>query len=411
MSKFLCPFILIFFVCSNSFAQEFSEWRGKGRTGVYDETGLLKEWPVDGPKMIWFNDSIPDGYSSVSIANNMIYLTGLVDTMDVLVALDMQGKELWQTPYGLAWDASYQNSRATPTVENDRVFLSSGKGEVACLDAKSGEIVWKYEASKVHKGTFPRFGLSESVLIDEKRVFFTPGGNQTTMIALDKNTGKLLWESKSLRDNPSFCSPLMIEENGKKLIVNVIENYIFGILPEDGKIVWTYDFGQYKKGRNNNTNTPIYYNKGLFVTSGYDHSSVKLKLSDDLSKASLAWIDTVLDIHHGGVVKIGNYLYGANWEHNRMGHWVCLNWETGKAQYETEWKNKGSIIAADGMLYCFEEKTGYLALVEVDPKEFKVISSFKIPKGTGPYWAHPVINNGVLYIRHGKALMAFDIKK
>lgn len=411
MRRFKCLFFVLLTFASALTAQNFSEWRGKGRTGIYNETGLLKKWPDEGPKMIWFNDSIPDGYSSVAVANNMIYLTGIVDTMDVLVALDMQGKELWKTPYGQAWDASYQNSRPTPTVEGAKIYLSSGKGDVACLNAKTGKIIWKYEASKVHKGTFPRFGLSESVLIDEKRVFFTPGGNKTTMIALDKETGKLQWESESLKDNPSFCSPLMIEENGEKIIVNVIENYVFGIQPKDGKIRWTYDFGQYKKRRNNNANTPVYSNKELFVTSGYDHSTVKLKLADDLNKVSLVWIDTVLDIHHGGVVKIGNYLYGSNWEHNRMGRWVCLDWNTGKAQYETEWKNKGSIIAAEGMLYCFEEKTGYLALVEANPKEFKIISSFKIPKGTGPYWAHPVISNGVLYVRHGKAVMAFDIKE
>ncbi len=411
MSKFYYIFCVFIFLNYGLLAQSFSEWRGKERTGVYDETGLLKKWPDDGPKLLWFNDSLPDGYSSVAVANNMVYLTGIVDTMDVLIALDKKGKELWHTPYGLAWDASFQNSRSTPTVEDGKVYVSSGKGDVACLDAKSGKLVWKYEASKIHQGTFPRFGLSESVLIDEKKVFFTPGGNQTTMIALDKNTGGLIWKSESLKDNPSFCSPLMIEENGTKLVVNVIENYVFGIQPEDGKILWTFDFGKYKKSRNNNANTPVYFNKELFVTSGYNHSSVKLKLSDDLSKASLVWIDTVLDTHFGGVVKIGDYLYGSNWEHNRMGRWVCLNWNTGKAQYETEWKNKGAIIAADGMLYCFEEKTGYIGLAKADPKEFKIISSFKTPKGTGPYWAHPVINNGVLYIRHGKAVMAFDIKK
>jgi len=411
MRKLLTILSAFLFLTSGLFAQDFSEWRGKGRTGVYNESGLLKQWPENGPKMLWFNDSIPDGYSSVAFANNTVYLTGIMDTMDVLIALDKNGKELWRTPYGLAWDASYQNSRATPTVEKNRIYLSSGKGDVACIDAKNGKLVWKYEASKIHKGAFGRFGLSESVLIDEKNVFFTPGGNQTTMIALNKKTGKLSWKSESLKDNPSYCSPLMIEKGGKKLIVNVIENYVFGIQPKDGKILWKFDFGQYKKQRNNNTNTPVYHQGELFVTSGYNHSSVKLKLADDLNKISLLWVDTILDIHHGGVVKVGDYLYGANWEHNRMGRWVCLDWKTSKMQYETEWRNKGSIIAADGMLYCFEEKTGYMALVKADPKEFKIISSFKIPKGTGPYWAHPVINNGVLYIRHGKAVMAFDIKE
>ena len=148
----------------------------------------------------------------------------------------------------------------------------------------------------------------------------------------------------------------------------------------------------------------------MYITSGYNHRSVKLKLADDLSTASLIWVDSVLDTHHGGVVKVGDYIYGSNWVHNRMGNWVCLDWKTGKVQYETEWKNKGSIIAADGMLYCYEEKDGFIALVEANPKEFKIISQFQVPKGQGSCWAHPVINDGILYLRRGKAVMAFNIK-
>ncbi|MEN8121765.1 MAG: PQQ-binding-like beta-propeller repeat protein [Bacteroidota bacterium] len=403
----------IFLVLSlQSFAQNFSQWRGINRTGVYsDEKGLLKEWPENGPKMLWFHDSIPNGYSSVSIVNNTIYLTGIVDTMDVVLALDITGKELWQTAFGRAWDGSYQNSRATPTIEKNKVYVSSGRGDIACLNAVNGEIIWSVNASEKYGGTFGRWGLAESLLIDENNVFYTPGGNQTTMIALEKKTGKLVWKSESLNEGPSYTSPLMINKNGNKIIVSVTVNYIIGVQPQNGKILWKFDFGKYKERRNNNTNTPVYHDDGLFVTSGYNHSSVKLKLADDLSSVSLMWVDTVLDIHHGGAVKIGDYIYGSNWEHNRMGKWVCLDWNTGKVMYETEWKNKGSVISADGMLYCSEEKTGYIALVKVNPNKFKVISSFKIPKGTGPYWAHPVINNGLLYVRHGTALMVYDIKK
>ena len=135
-----------------------------------------------------------------------------------------------------------------------------------------------------------------------------------------------------------------------------------------------------------------------------------LNLSEDGQSVDIAWISSVLDVHHGGVVKIGNHIYGSNWIDNRMGNWVCLDWETGEVKYETEWINKGSVIAAEGNLYCYEEKTGNIALVKATPEKFDIISSFKVPLGTGPHWSHPLIKDGVLYIRHMDALMAYDIK-
>jgi outer membrane protein assembly factor BamB len=248
------------------------------------------------------------------------------------------------------------------------------------------------------------------LLIDKNNVYFSPGGNKTAMIALNKETGALVWKSESLNDNPSYTSPLMIEREGVRQIVNVSENYIFGVNPENGKIVWKFDFGKYQKERNNNISTPLYCDGEIYVTSGYDHASVKLKLEKELSTVSLVWTDTLLDNHHGGVVKIGNYIYGSNWKDNARGNWACIDWTTGRKCYEQNWKNKGSIISVDGMLIISEEKSGNVALLKADPKKFEIISSFKMPKGTGPYWSHPVIDNGVLYLRHGKALMAYNIK-
>jgi len=391
-------------------AQESSEWRGPGRTGVYQEDSLLKSWPKNGPELLWFSDNLPPGYSSVAIARNIIYLTGIKGKNDVLVALDMNGKELWRLPYGKAWDSSFPESRFTPTVENNRIYLSSGMGEVVCIDAEKGTILWSVNAMEEFGGKYGNWGIAESLLIDEKNVFYTTGGEKTAMIALDKQTGKVNWKAESINDNASYTSPLMIERNGIKQIISVLSKNIIGVQPQDGKIVWKFDIGKYDKERNNNTNTPLYYDGELYVTSGYDHGGVKLKLTDDLSAVSLLWTDSILDSHHGGVVKIGDYIYGPNWLNNKKGKWACISWKTGKFQYETEWKNKGSIIAADGMLYVYDEQYGNVGLVEANPKEFKVVSSFKINKGTGPYWAHPVINKGILYIRHGNALMAYKIK-
>ena len=404
-------FISILTQCKSKI--EKSEWRGPNRTGVYSESGLLKEWPAEGPKMLWHIDSLPTGYSSVAIAHNTVYITGLKDSMDYLLALDMNGKSKWEVPYGRGWDVSFTDARCTPTIEDDRIYLSSGKGDVACVNALSGEINWQVKASEKFEGEFGTWGISESLLLWNDLVFYTPCGNNTAMVAFDKMTGETVWESKSINDKPGYVSPLLINRNGKEQIVTVTENNAIGVDPSNGNIDWQFDYGSYAAGQwkaNINTNTPLYHDGKIFLTNGYDHHTVMLDLSEDAKSVQVAYVDSLLDVHHGGAVHIEGYIYGANWINNRNGNWVCMEWETGKKMYETEWENKGSIISADGMLFCYDEKDGNVALVKADPKEFKVISSFKVPYGKGPYWAHMVINEGVLYVRHAKALMAYSIK-
>lgn len=408
---------IIFFVLVfgySTFGQDAYEWRGAGRTGLFNETGLLESWPENGPELLWTIDGLPNGYSSVSIWEEMIYLTGIEDSLDVLIAVDLNGVIQWQTPFGRAWEDSYNPSKCTPTVNEGLVYVLSGLGDIACVDGKTGAIVWKVKASNKYEGSYGKWGLSESLLLMDDKVFFTPGGNKTTMIALDKNTGEEIWVSKSLEDNPSFTSPLLLNWAGQWSVVNLTQNYIFAADPASGEIKWTFDFGQYAGGeskRNNQTNTPIFDSGKLFVTSGYDHKSIQLQLSDDGNDVSVNWVDSVLDVHHGGVVKIGDYLYGANWVGNRMGNWACLEWNTGQKMYETEWENKGSIVSADGMLYCYEEKNGNIALAKATPEGFNVISSFEVTQGKGPHWSHPVIQDKKLFIRHGTTLMVYSVAK
>lgn len=395
-----------------SIGQEIIEWRGPERTGVYNETGLLDEWPEEGPELLWSVENLPKGYSSVSIANNTIYFTGIDGLNDVLIAIDLNGTLKWKTPYGRAREEAYPESRSTPTVENNRVYVSSGQGDIACLDAITGKIIWTIKAIENFNGSIGRWGIAESLLIIDDKLIYSPGGNQTTMIALDKTTGKTIWTSESINEDPSYSSPLLIENQDKRLIISVTTDHIIGVSPDDGKIVWKFNNKPYAGNRRKNqTNTPLYYNNSIYITNGYDHKSIKLNLDSNWESVSLEWVDSVLDVHHGGVVLVDGYIYGANWINNGQGNWCCIDWETGEVKYETKWKTKGSIISADGKLYCYEEKTGFIALVNATPEKFDIISSFKIPLGVGPHWSHPVIRNGVLYIRHMDALMAYDIKK
>lgn len=404
----------------NNYAQKKSNWRGENQDGIYNEKNLLKKWPVEGPKLTWSNDSLPTGYSSPAIGEDLIYLTGLVDTIDYIIALAHNGIEKWRKPFGRAWTESFSDSRSTPTIDGDKVYVQSGYCYVACFNAITGDEIWNVNAFEKFEGKTGIWGYSESLLIIDDKVLVTVGGLKTTMVALNKNTGETIWQSESLKDTTGYSSPILIEKNGKKVAVNVMANYVFGVDTDNGKILFKENYAKiddkrslivWKDAPKINTNTPLYYKDELYVTSGYNHSGVKFKVANDLSKLEVAWTDSVLDVHHGGVVKVGDHIYGSNWINNGQGNWCCIDWKTGKAKYETQWQNKGVIIANDGILYCYDEKKGNIALVNANPEKFEVISSFKITHGKGPHWSHPVISKGILYIRHGKALMAYNIKE
>jgi outer membrane protein assembly factor BamB len=394
-------------------AQQISEWRPESRTGVSAETGLLKSWPAEGPTLIWSNLELTKGNSSVSFGNNSIYITGLKDTDDVLYALDMNGKLIWQTVMGRAWNESFPESRSTPTVEGDKVYTCSGYGDIACIDGITGKIVWSYKASEVNHGTYGAWGIAESLLIDGDKLYFSPGGPETMTIALNKTTGNLIWKSASLNDKPGYVSPILIEFAGIKMIVNVSLGNVFAIDASSGEILWKVAIAKPEDYKWDLIMcvSPLYYNRMVYVTGGYDIGGMMIKIGDDGKSANVTWTDKVLDVHHGGVVLVDGYIYGSNWLNNSTGSWCCIDWNTGKKIWEEKWNCKGSIIAAEGLLYIYDEKKGNVGLVKVNPEKFDLVSSFQITQGdSGPFWAHPVIHNGILYLRHSNALMAYDIK-
>jgi outer membrane protein assembly factor BamB len=393
-------------------AQDISEWREENRTGVSAEKGLYKSWPAAGPTLIWSNLELAKGFSSPSFGTNTIYITGNKGSEDIMFALDMNGKILWQTVFGRAWTQSNPESRATPTVEGNRVYCSSGLGDLACIDGTTGKIIWSYKASELHKGTYGSWGIAESLLIDGNKVFYSPGGPETMTIALNKTTGNLIWKSPGLDDKPGYVSPILIEYGGKKMLINVSLGHVFAVDPSNGEIIWKV---AHLAGDSRwdliKCVTPLFYEGRVYVTGGYDTGGMMIDIAKDGKSAKIAWTDEVLDVHHGGVVLINGYIYGANWLNNGNGNWCCIEWNTGKKMWEEHWNNKGSIISAEGMLYIYDEKNGNVGLLMANPEKFDLVSSFKVTQGdTGPFWAHPVIHNGVLYLRHSNALMAYNIK-
>jgi outer membrane protein assembly factor BamB len=414
MMRILTVLLLTFIFSGNLLSQDLVEWRGPNRTGIYPDKDLQKIWPENGPQLLLELNSIGNGYSSPVVYKNTIFVSGRKDTLDFVSAYEMNGQKKWETAYGRSWPSTYPETRSTPTIENNRIYLCSGIGQVACVDAISGKLIWRVEAQTEYHGELHNWGVAESVAISDKAVFYVTGGEETSVIALDKTDGKLIWKTKSMGGTRAYASSVIIEKAGLQLLLAQTANDLLAINIESGEIIWNYNLIQYhlgNTGKGSNMNTPLFYNNEIFITSGYNHPSFMFGLAEDGRSVSLKWTNPDLDCHFGGVVKVGDYIYGSNWINNANGNWVCVDWNTGKTMYETKWFNKGPIISADGLLYCYEEKTGNLALVKPNPEKFDVISSFKIEKGEEPHWAHPAIYDGKLFVRHGEYLAVYNLKK
>ncbi len=394
---------------------QWSQWHGPNRDNRSTETGLLKTWPVNGPRLVWKCDGLGKGWSSPTIANARIFVTGAEKKKEHLVCLDLNGKMKWKIAYGSV-AALYSGARSTPAFDSGFIYVISGIGEVVCINTKKEMVEWKLNGYKIFGGKSHHFGTAESPLVYDGKVFYTPCGQRTSMVAFDKLTGEVVWESPSLDDESAYVSPLVIRRGKNDIILTVTGMHIIGVHPQTGEFLWKYPYVEKHMTRNKtntlvqNAVTPIYFDGQIYVTSGYNHVGVTLQLSDDGRQVTLLWQDKTLDCHHGGVILHNGYIYGSSWHSNLKGGWVCLDWETGQVMYDHIWYNKGSILYADEMLYCYEEKKGHIALVRPTPKAFDIVSSFQITMGSGEHWAHPVLCDGRLYIRRGDSLMVYDVK-
>lgn len=417
-------FFGLLLICSismlNASAQSKHGWRGPNNDGVYPETGLLKEWPASGPEMVFETLDAGKGYSSPQVVGDRIYLTGLNEdeNKEVFQCYDLQGKKLYSTVYGNPWKDSYPEARTTPTVEGDKAYVISGSGEIVCLNIADGSIVWSVDGGTKYGRKTGNWGTSECPLVYDDKVIYSPCGDQTTMVALNKETGEEIWKTRSLGDKSGYVTPILITYNGKRQIISMNEAHAYGVNPDNGEIEWTFDdwgpkhTGARKMWDNIDPNSALFKDGKIFFCHGYDLNGFQLQLADDLKSVSVVWRNDVLDTHHGGYVLVDGVIYGTNWLNNNDGEWCAVDWNTGETIYNTKWsggKGKGSIITADGMLYCYDERRGALGLVRPG-KTFDVVSEFRITKGSGPYWAHPTIANGILYVRHGEAFYAFKIK-
>jgi len=381
------------------------QWQGVNHDNISPDKGLLKSWPKEGPKLLWKFDDCGKGYSTVSIADGTIFTAGDFGDDAVVIALDMNGKLKWKGKGGRGWKASHPGSRGTPTYNDGMVYYLSGSGSIVALDAKTGATVWEVDTTSSYGAKWGSWGLAESLYVDGDNVLCMPGGSKGFMVALNKKTGKAAWVSDKFKDAASYCSPLVVNVAGMRQIISMSAKNVVGLDAKSGELLWSspkvteYDV---------NVTTPVFKDGCFYVTSGYGAGGKLLKIGADGKSVSEVWSSKELDNHHGGVVLLDGCIYGAG---DRSSGWWCLDFKTGKKMWQDKGVGKGSVTCADGMLYCLSEN-GCAALVEASPAGYKESGRFNLPpEPKDPFWAHPVVCGGRLYVKHANFLYAYDVKK
>ncbi len=414
MIRFLMLFVLVSVLisgCSPKEAKhEISDWRGPSRDGIYHEKNLLKQWPEKGPEMLWSFEGLGFGHSSVAVANNKVYVTGIKDTIaseGTLYTFDLAGNLLWQKIYGKDFTWNFHGTRSTPVVYDSLIYIESGMGAVYCLNAETGNQLWTVNFVKdLGADSVVQFGFAESVLIDGENLICVPGGKENNVVALNRFTGEKVWNSPGFGEPATYNSPVLIDRNGQKLVIAMTASSIMGIDANTGQMYWRIEQTQQNKIH---AVTPVYYDGKIVVASGGREATsglVQLKLSENGKSAKVAWRNKKFITLMGGLIRLDSCLYGSAYLKN---DWQVINWNTGEMLAQNKDLGGGSVIYADGMFYCYAENDGEIALVKASPNSFEIISKFKVPLGTDQHWAHPVINDGKLFIRHGNALMVYKV--
>ncbi len=389
---------------SSAFAADTADWpcfHGPNRDNKSPDTGLLKQWPEGGPKLLWKTDGIGKGYSTVALSDGVLCTTGDVGDNLVLFAFDMNGKLKWKMSVDKAYTRSHSGSRATPTIDNGRLYLLSGNGLFVCLDARTGRLSFSKNL-RSFGGKPSGWGYAESVLIYNDLAIVKPGGDSCIM-AFNKLTGQTVWKSTGFKAEPEYSSCFPFTHNNVPLIATGTRAGVVCVSPRTGDLQWLNNFSA-----NNTANCPdpIYADGFIFWANGYGKGGICLKLdsSSGAVTASEAWRTRDMVCHHGGYIVHEGHIYG-----NNSGGWSCLEIKTGKLRWNEKAVGKGSLTFADGMLYLFGEKDGKAALATCSPDGMQVKGTMSV-KGSGTSWAHPVVTGGRLYLRYDVNLYCFDVK-
>jgi len=391
-------------------AGDWPQWRGPHRDGRSSDSGLLQEWPEGGPKLAWKATGLGKGYAGVAVVGDRLYTMGDKDGSSSLIALSADGgKVVWATKVGTAgapgW-GGFAGPRGTPTVDGDLILTVDQWGQLACVKAADGKEAWRKSYTNDFGGARPEWGFSESPLVDGDQVVCTPGGEKGALVALNKLTGELIWQSKDFTDPAQYSSIIAVEIGGARQYVQLTMENVVGIAPKDGSVLWKAR----RKGATAVIPTPIVDGDLVYVCSGYNIGAnmFRVTASDGKFSAEPVYANRSIANQHGGVVKVGDCLYG----YCDSKGLTCQDFKTGNILWTNKEKvKKGSVSYADGRLYCREEDNGALVLVEASPSGFAEKGRFSQPeRAKEKAWPHPTIANGKLYVRDQDLLLCYEVK-
>jgi len=379
------------------------QWRGTDRSGIYTETGLQTSWGEDGPEMLWYFNGLGYGHSSPAIAGNQIFVTGMTDGRGYIFVFDKNGNLLRQREYGAEWTRNFDGTRGTITPYDGKIYLISGYGVIYCFDQRNLNLIWSRNLLEDFNAPNIVWGITESPLIVGDKVIATPGGTEHNVVALNRHNGELVWSTPGMGNQSSYTSPMFIGTQQVPLVVQMTGHHTLGIHAETGEMLWAHpNTNQHQM----HANTPVYSNGMILITSGYGRGSTMLRLTNGGRGVEEVWFNQLLDNQQGGMVKVGDYVFGSGHASRR---WFATNWYTGEIVWESTALAMGVTIANNDMLYIYTDR-GDMVLARATPEKFDIVSRFPITLGTNQHWAHPIIHNGVLYVRRGDTLMAFNIR-
>jgi outer membrane protein assembly factor BamB len=390
-------------------AEDWPQWRGPQRTGVSAEKGLQRSWPAEGPKVLWKAKGLGGGYATPTVAGGKVYGMGFRGNNEVVWALNENtGKELWVVPIAAAnRKVGYGDGpRCSPTVEGNRLYVEGVSGDVACLDANNGRVIWRKNLVRDFKGSIPTWGYSESPLIDGNKVIVTPGGSEATIVALNKSNGAVVWKARVPEgDGAHYASVIAADIDGQRQYIQFLSGGVVGVAADSGKFLWRYNAPH--NGTANCT-TAIHEGNTVFAASGYGTGGglVRITRDGDMCTAEEVYFTKKMKNHHGGMVLVDGYLYGAD-----EAVLTCIDFKTGEVKWQSRNPGKGSIGYADGCLY-FRNERGPIYLIEAYPEEYRELAKFDPPDQSGKdAWPHPVVANGKLFILDQDTLVCFDVKQ
>ncbi len=382
------------------------EFHGPGRTNISRETGLMKAWPAGGPQRLWTFGGCGKGFSGVTIAGGLLFLSGDFGDEERLIALDLAGNLKWQIPHGKAWKGPQPGSRSAPTWNEGLLYHLTPHALLSCFEAATGKTVWSVDLKQAFDARVGSWGFTESVIVEGDLLLCMPGGPGGRVVALDKKTGKTVWANTEIRDRAAYSSPIVVTHGGVRQYVTLAHESILGVDVKTGKQLWSHP---HPSTCDQNVTSPIYHDGGVFVTSGHKAGARVARLGADGRGVEEVWYLKDFDNCHGGVVLLDGLLFGSGCRLYKRGL-MCVEFATGTLRYNAQEVGKVSIAYADGRIYCLGNDAS-MALVEATPERATIVSRFEPPwKHPAPCLSHPVVCGGRLYIRHLDELMAYDVK-